>query len=136
MLKLSNSETISSFMGGGPHTHTLSYTSVGNVLLKTELKRYEVKDTFWFNTLCISFLFDIFNINLRKLGCLLSSFSWARVIGWMSSRFVTARYIEKIKLLKGLLLRMGSFSNIMLVSSGLVLSSNVLNRRSMRSQKG
>ena len=46
MLKLSNSATISSFMGGGPHTHTLSYTSVGNVLLKNELKRYEVNSTF------------------------------------------------------------------------------------------
>ena len=46
MLKLSNNATISSFMGGGPHTHTLSYTSVGNVLLNNELNRYEVKSTF------------------------------------------------------------------------------------------
>ena len=46
MLNLSNSATISSFIDGGPHTHTLSYTSVGNVLLNSELNRYEVKSTF------------------------------------------------------------------------------------------
>ena len=83
-------------MGGGPQTQILSYSSVDKLCLSTPLNLSEVNSMCSFNIMFLSslkkiftlsdefpfsvgtvsfFLLEIFIINLKNFGCLLSSFS-------------------------------------------------------------